>query len=334
MTAALSSHSPIWIHAAAATRAGSDGVLDDAQLWAERRSKKVGVLPLRARMVLEAARRCLVAGDVQSAGADTPLRTQLGVSLGTMYGSTDVAEQSLSAVAADGFAGVTPSWYATGLPNATTAIVAAIHDLQGPNLTTMNHQGGLDAIVFACRMIRTGRAAGMLAGGFDLVSERFAARLTGSSRYHGVPAVHPGAGVVWLSADEPTAASAATPRASIVGWAQGALGDAAFRERAFDALLANASRGLPPASSVADLTLHVVEPARSGEVDYLAASAPLALVERIVEGGRPGRHALIARGFGDACACLLVDVGVDVRVDRRVDVDHSLNANHQESSHG
>lgn len=272
-------------------RPGADGVVADALLTPERRVRKVGALPDQARFVLAAARRCLP----DDPGA--PGRT--GVSLGTALGSMDVAERCLRAMRAGGFREVTPSWYATGLPNATAAILASVHDLAGPNLTLLGHQSGIDAVIAGCRQILAGRAAAMLAGGFDFPSPHFAGRLAGAPEYGGSGRVHAGVGLVWLRPDDAAVPAAAT----IVGWSQGVAGTGETDRDLVPRLVEAARAGTPDRK----VEIHLVRPAGAGAVDHLAATAPIRLIEAVVEGGRPGLHALVARGFGPAAACLLVE---------------------------
>jgi 3-oxoacyl-[acyl-carrier-protein] synthase II len=286
----------IGIECGVANKPAVDGVLADSLLTKERRSRKVGALPNKARMVLEAVNRCR-RGHLAAAGG---ARDRIGVSLGTLYGSADVAELCLQTVHDGGFGSVTPSWYATGLPNATAAIVAAVHDMKGPNLTVLGYQAGVEAIIIGCRQILMGRASAMLAGGFDVASERYTARLREAAEYSGALAIHPGVGLVWLSARGESAPAAAT----IVGWSQGIADEAAFRAGRFSRLIESASRGGKPRG---EPLVHVVYPGRKGAVDHLAATAPIYLVENIIEAGAPGLHALIVKGFGASVACLLVE---------------------------
>lgn len=309
---------PIRIDCVAASKPAESGILDEALLSKERRSRKVGALPLKARMVLEASQRC-IAADADGAAGTGIDRTRLGVSLGTLFGSIDVAEQCLKTVHGEGFSGVTPSWYATGLPNATAAIVASIHDLKGPNLTSLGYQAGIDAIIFGCRQILAGNADAVLAGGFDMPSDRYSAKLLETSLYAGVGAIQPGAGLVWLSG-VPDGPSSRSGEASIVGWATGSVA-ASLRQPAADLagdkailqLIRDAARGRALDSAP---QIHVVYPG-STAVDHLAATAPLRLVEDILTRGGAGLHALLVQGFRPAtCTCLLVEKGPGAVVQR------------------
>ncbi|WP_080414982.1 beta-ketoacyl synthase N-terminal-like domain-containing protein [Burkholderia ubonensis] len=286
------------IAAAAAIVPAADGVLTDAHLHAERRSRKVGPLPLKARMTLAAAERLRAAlGDADRA---TPAG-RIGVSFGTLFGAIDVAEQCVGTVRAEGFEQVTPSWYAAGLPNATAAIVASLFDWRGPNLTFLGYQAGLDAIVGACRQLAAGHADAVCAGGFDLPSARYVARADAPLR--DAQALHPGAGVVWLAAG----AARAGDLGRIVGWSQQAFDADAFdaaHARGFPAFVAAALPGAPADTAPA---VHVVRPGAPGTIDRLAASAPIALAEGLAGAWRPGLHALVVKGLGALATCVIVD---------------------------
>src|SRR5262249_25771041 len=135
-------HRGMAITRAAVGKPGDDGVLAEGLLTAERRSRKVGILPTKARLVVEAARRCLDP-DLTAGAGD---RDRIGVSLGTVFGSMDSAELCLVTPRNGGFGHVMPSWYATGLPNATAAIVPSMLELQGPNLSLLGYSAGLREI--------------------------------------------------------------------------------------------------------------------------------------------------------------------------------------------
>lgn len=284
---------------AIAIKPDADGILDDALLVKEKRSRKVGTLPGKARMVLAAARHCL---PPEVAAASAPIG-DVGISLGTLYGSMDVAEQCLHTVYHDGFNHVVPSWYATGLPNATTAIVASLHNLGGPNLTFLGHQAGVDALINGCRQIIAGRVSAMLAGGFDMPSHFFGTQLTTSTRagssFSVSVNVHPGVGLFWLS--DP--ASADIELARIVGWSQqfyaGDRLSSVQITSMVDAALARQKRHARP-------TIHMLYPGQENKVDYLAASAPIYLANHVLQHEQPGLHAVIAKGIGASVACLLI----------------------------
>lgn len=290
------SHLGIAITRAAASTPGDDGVLAKGMLTPEQRSRKVGVLPTKARLVVEAARRCLDPDLTAAAGG----RHRIGISLGTVFGSMDSAEFCLLTPRNGGFSHVMPSWYAAGLPSATAAIVATMLDLQGANLTVLGYQAGIEAIVMGCRQILAGRASAMLAGGFDLPSERFTTWLRDTTVYEGALAIHPGVGLVCLSA----VAEARNALATIVGWSQGFLGphDAAI-DRVAPLIEAAANGGRLARKPI----IHLLYPGRKGRVDHLAATAPVHLVETIIERGPPGAYALIVKGFGTSAVCLLVE---------------------------
>jgi 3-oxoacyl-[acyl-carrier-protein] synthase II len=289
-------HRRIAIAGFAAGKPGDDGVVPESLLIPERRSRKVGILPTRARFVLEAARKCF---DHDSR-ATAEVQERSGVSLGTVFGSMDSTELCLLTPRGSGFREVTPSWYATGLASATAGIVASIYELQGPNLTVMGYQSGVEAIIMACRQIRAGRASAMLAGGFDLPSERFTSWLQDSPVYAEAPTIHPGVGLVWLSAGQEWRTAAAT----IAGWSQTFIAPDDEPAGHFPALIEQAARN---ADLCREPIIHFLHPGRKGRVDYLAATAPIHLVETVIANEPPGVHAVIVKGFGRSLGCLLVE---------------------------
>ncbi len=289
-------HRRIAIAGCAASKPGDDGIVSESLLTPEQRSRKVGVLPTKARFVLGAARKCF--GRDSSAIGE--MRERVGVSLGTVSGSMDNAELCLLTKRNSGFRDVMPSWYATGLPNATAGIVASTYDLQGPNLTVLGYQAGIEAIIMACRQIVAGRASDMLAGGFDLPSERFTSWLSDAPVYAEAPTIHPGVGLVWLSADPETQTAAAT----ITGWSQAFVPSAADPVAPFLPLIEQAAEA---GRLRRNPVVHLLHPGRKGLVDYLAATAPIHLVETITASEPPGVHAVIVKGFSPSVACLFVE---------------------------
>ncbi|MBA2672960.1 beta-ketoacyl synthase N-terminal-like domain-containing protein [Ramlibacter sp.] len=280
---------PIDILGFASASSPLDAGMPPELLLPERRAKKVGALPDKARFVLQTVKACLPPQEALAAIG----RERIGVSLGTVLGSMDAAEQCLATVRSEGFKGVTPSWYANGLPNATAAIVASVHGFQGPNLTLLGHASGLEALVMACRQIASGRVDAMLAGGFDWPSAWQLDRLQRSTEMRGASGVHAGAGLVWLARrtvrDEP-------PCGQVIGWSQ------SWRGADNHSLAAAAAQGWPDAEPV----IHETACGAAGQADHLAAGAPLQLVRDVLMHGRSGRHAVVARGFGPAATCLLI----------------------------
>ena len=270
-----------------ASTADPDGSIPSAMMISERRSKKVGALPGHARVVLAAAHSCLanqtMTGDVR-----------VGVSMGTVYGSMNAVETSLTAVRGEGFDAVVPSWYATGLPNAVAAIVASWHGLRGPNLSFLGRRSGIDGIIASARQIALGRADAMLCGGFDIPSALF-------NRAHSCPAARAGVGLLLLNG----AAADGAPARRIVGWAQrGGAGEehAAPMEELVDIAMRHAGLSEQP-------RIHVVHDDAGDGHDYLAATAPVYLVRNILQDGHAGLHALVVSGTCGASACLLIAIG-------------------------
>ena len=287
----------IFITRAVAIRPVVDAILDESLLAKEKRSAKIGILPLKARMVLAAATQCLP----PSLLAASESSNAIGVSLGTAYGSMDVAESCLRTVHGEGFKHVVPSWYATGLPNATTAIIAAIYKLGGPNLTFLGRQAGMDAIIHGCRQIATGRASTMLAGGFDMPSAVIGARLANAHQDHPAGRIEPGVGLLCLTNAVPDESALAR----IVGWAQqGHRAGVASGTRGV-ALVAQA---MARAQVHATPQIHVIDQhylERAG--DQLAASAPIYLVKQVLDMQGHGLHAVLTEGIGQSDTCLLFE---------------------------
>jgi 3-oxoacyl-[acyl-carrier-protein] synthase II len=288
----------IFVTRAAAIRPMVDGVLDDSLLAKEKRSPKIGILPLKARMVLAAAAQCLPPSLL---AAEAP-STTVGISLGTAYGSMDVAELCRHTVQGDGFKHVVPSWYATGLPNATAAIIAALYKLGGPNLTFLGYQAGIDAIIHGCRQIASARVSTMLAGGFDMPSAAIGARLANAYQDHPAGRVEPGVGLLCLS----SAATDGSTLARIVGWAQQGRRIGIAPGTRIEAVVAQAMahaqlRTTPHVVHVIDR--HYLE--RAG--DQLAASAPIYLVEQVLDLQGGGLHAVVTEGLGQSDTCLLLE---------------------------
>lgn len=275
-----------------ASATDGSGEPSPAMMMAERRSRKVGALPDKARMVLNAALHCLPDQLPEQTN-----RHAMGVSLGTQCGAMDAAQTCLTTMHTEGFGAVTPSWYATGLPNATAAIVAAIHDLRGPNLTLMGYTAGIEAIVMACRQLTAGRADAMLAGGFDAVTP---VMQTLARTYPDLAetTLQAGVGLLWLT----RANKAQVPLASIVGWSQGWLSRESFVRGDHGDLLTQAHSMLD--TPAGDIRIHLVTP---GQQDQLAATAVQRLVSDIVEAGLPGLHALLVQGLTPSACCLLID---------------------------
>jgi hypothetical protein len=266
--------------------------LGDDVLCAERRSPKVGTLTTPARLAIEATRRCL------SGVAHTP-DDLIGLSLGTLCGANDVVERSLRTAHGSGIAEVSASWYATGLPNSTAGVVASIAALRGPNLTLLGYHAGLDAIIMACRLLRSGAASSMLAGGFDVPNQSEIARLTQSPELGNTATLTAGIGLLLLT----SRTDAAIEPAHIVGWSYGR------SERAErDDLVARAIAARAPPLRPSAPILHLISPG-DREADHLAASAPIRIAELLAQPEPShGLHAFVAAGPGLRPVCLAVEI--------------------------
>ncbi len=179
----------IFIAGAKAIKAGPGGCLTEQQLLPDKRSRKVGLLPQKARMVLAASSHCIPKPVLSPVGSPRP---SFGGRVGPVAGWMETTEICVTPANTPGWAQVVPSWYATGLPSATAAILATVYEFGGPNLTFLGHQAGLDSVINGCRQILLGRAEAMLVGGFDLPSKRFIDELTARYGYEDPGAIHPG----------------------------------------------------------------------------------------------------------------------------------------------
>ena len=103
--------------------------------------------------------------------AGLPSRDRTGVILGTnSAGSIPVAE-FLSTIAAGGPAAAPPILFPYTVANAPASQCALNLGLKGPNLTIVQKEGSsIGAITTACRMLRSGAAESLLAGGADDLS--------------------------------------------------------------------------------------------------------------------------------------------------------------------
>lgn len=288
-------HPGFAIRRSIAFRSESDGAIGEWILCAERRAPKVGVLTTQARLVVEAARRCL-------AGVERPVDDTIGISLGTLCGANDVAERCLQTAHATGIADVSASWYATGLPNSTGGVVASMAGLRGPNLTLLGYQAGLDAIIMACRILRAGGAQCMLAGGFDVPGNGEIARLRNAPLLGNTGAILAGVGLVLLTNQK----DGANHLATVVGWSYRDSEDTDH-----DELIDSAIRTLQPTPSSPPVR-HILSPGLCRH-EYLAATCPIRLVEALTASDESGLHAFIVEGHGPRSVCLVVDIDGNIR---------------------
>ncbi|MDK9709110.1 MAG: beta-ketoacyl-[acyl-carrier-protein] synthase family protein [Desulforhopalus sp.] len=178
-----------------------------------------------ARMALDDA--CLSIGPEN--------RDAVGVILGTCFGGTDVAAQFGKVLFNEGPRRVNPILVPNTVMNAPAGHVAIELGVRGINTTVNHHEVGAEtALTYAAAQIMRGRAAAVLAGGGDILSE-FCFNVvshfkTLSPLNGGVEGLRPfdvqgngtvigeGAGIVCLESLEGALARGATPYCEIVGW--------------------------------------------------------------------------------------------------------------------
>ncbi|KDA53677.1 hypothetical protein EG19_05615 [Thermoanaerobaculum aquaticum] len=131
-----------------------------------------GILPpLVARRLDRPSRLLAVAAKeaLANVGAELPWpREQVGVCAGTWNAGTDALVEILKAVFTVGPEEAPPMHFPNSVANAAASQLGILEKLGGPNLTFFEKQAsGLRAILEASRLVATGRAQAMLAGGVD-----------------------------------------------------------------------------------------------------------------------------------------------------------------------
>ena len=283
---------PISILGMATAQASADGALADEMLCPERRAPSVGAINVQSRMVTHALRQCL-------SNHARPGATEIGLCLGTAHGVNATVRRTLNTVRDQGFLHVPASLYATGLPNSTTGVVAGLEQLLGPNLTFLGYLSGLESLIMACRLIRWGQAASMIAGGFDTPSPDMASpEMASPAPAQTKRATLSGAGLVLLS--KANGSDNGAPK--VVGWASDEKPEAASESQLVDSALAHAGRDR------ADLVDTIALAPDAQTPDYLAATFPIRLINFIRKTQAPGLHAFTAQKAGEKAICVLVDI--------------------------
>jgi len=102
----------------------------------------------------------------------------LGVVLGTAFGCHAMNETFYRGLLADGVRGASPRAFAATLPSTPVGEIAILCGARGPALTLAHGwDAGLAAVAEAARLIAAGRAATVLAGGADEVTDTLAGLL-------------------------------------------------------------------------------------------------------------------------------------------------------------
>lgn len=127
--------------------------------------------PLVARRLDRPSRLLAVAAREALAAAGDPLpweRMTVGVSAGTFNAGTDALLEVLKPVFLGHPGEAPPAQFPSTVANAAASQLGILEKLGGPNVTFAEKQaGGMRALLGAARMLRTARAAAVVAGGVD-----------------------------------------------------------------------------------------------------------------------------------------------------------------------
>jgi len=179
--------------------------------------------------------------------AQAPPRERLGLCLGTAYGCHAVNEAYYRGFLRDGARGASPRLFAATLPSSPLGELAIGLDARGPALAlTEGWHAGLQAVAEAARLCHRGRAAVVLAGGSDVLSDTLTGLLADWG--HRLDLAE---GAVFVVVEQAAAARArgARPFAAVLG-AGGAFAPVPARGLPFELAAAAALReaGLAPAA--------------------------------------------------------------------------------------
>jgi 3-oxoacyl-[acyl-carrier-protein] synthase II len=131
--------------------------------------------PLKYRR-LSRVSRLAVAASIEALKDSTleitpPSATSIGVIIGTGYGSTSQTDDFFLGMLKEGPEGANPSLFPDTVPNAPASQVSIYHGIKGPNITfSHNEVSGEQAMAYAWRLLREGRAAALLVGSVDEMS--------------------------------------------------------------------------------------------------------------------------------------------------------------------
>ena len=127
--------------------------------------------PLVARRLDRPARLLAVAAREAMAAGGDPLpwaRTHVGVSVGTFNAGTEALLEVLKEVFLGNPDEAPPAQFPSTVANAAASQLGILEKLTGPNLTFAEKQAsGMRAIIEAARLLSSGRATAMVAGGVD-----------------------------------------------------------------------------------------------------------------------------------------------------------------------
>jgi len=95
----------------------------------------------------------------------------IGVIIGTGYGSTSQTDDFFLGMLKEGPEGANPGLFPDTVPNAPASQVSIYHGIKGPNTTfSHNEVSGEQAMAYAYRLLREGRAEAFLVGSVDELS--------------------------------------------------------------------------------------------------------------------------------------------------------------------
>jgi 3-oxoacyl-[acyl-carrier-protein] synthase II len=121
-----------------------------------------------SRLAVAASIEAIKDADLRVSPQSAP---SIGVVLGTGYGSTAQTDEFFVGMLKEGPEGANPSLFPDTVPNAPASQISIYHGLQGPNTTfSHNEVSGEQALAYAFRLLREGRAEAMLAGSADEMS--------------------------------------------------------------------------------------------------------------------------------------------------------------------
>ncbi|HYE15354.1 MAG TPA: beta-ketoacyl-[acyl-carrier-protein] synthase family protein [Pyrinomonadaceae bacterium] len=147
------------------SRCGLAGALHDFDAQSYLGKRNLRPLDRVGRLAASAAQLALDAGRWPP---EARREREVGLVLGTMFGSVGTTFEFDRSALEAGAAYVSPMDFANTVINAAAGQAAVVHDLRGVNSTvSAGAASGLQAIAYAADLIREGRARALLAGGAE-----------------------------------------------------------------------------------------------------------------------------------------------------------------------
>lgn len=229
-----------------------------------------------SQMMAAAAHMAIEDADLAIDGHN---RDHVGVMLGTCYGGTEVAAQFGKVLFTDGPRRVNPILVPNTVMNAPAGHVAIQLGVRGINTTVNHHEVAAEtALTYAAAQIMRGRAAAILTGGGDILSEfcynvfsHFKMLSPQDNRGEGLrpfdlkrngTILGEGVGVLCLESLESAEARGASPYCEIVGWG---LSSAPTAPNSWPTEPTGCCLAISRALTAAGIT--------PGDIDYICASA-------------------------------------------------------------